>query len=241
MQTAFLRDLGSVLLAAGVFCSGLSGCDSGAKFLVTVGPVEFGTSASEVELPAELRDSSGGAPVLRSVACGPSMPCPMLDASLGFALVCEESVCDPTAKQLDLPLGEALDLEQYGSSYGAAFDALESVTIDELRVSVQRNTLSFALPPIEISWGPENASGFDASRKLGTIPSLGAGATALGEVVLDDAGVLALSDFLLRSSRKFRLFGRTSVDLEPGQAFPEGALDLAASMDVTLETKGLEF
>jgi hypothetical protein len=96
------------------------------------------------------------------------------------------------------------------------------------------NSLSVAVPDIEIFWGPEGAAGIDAPgvARFGTIPGLAAGTAQAGEMAIDAAGSAAMSDYVLGVSRRIRFFARTRVDLAPGGPIPSGGATLTVNLSV---------
>ena len=134
------------------------------------------------------------------------------------------------------------DVDLDSSGYGSLpVDAVSSIEIDGIDTTVTANTLTFAVPAMEVSWGSENATQFDSTKVIATIPMLAAGSTTFGTINVDQANVTALSDYILNTSHKLRFFGRTQVDLSPGQAFPAGSLafNLSVRLAVIGSTKSL--
>jgi hypothetical protein len=69
-------------------------------------------------------------------------------------------------------------------------------------------------------------------HRLATIPAQRARMTSSGMGAVDATGSASLSDYLVNSSRRIRLFVRTRVDLEPGDPLPEGEIQAIARMKV---------
>ncbi|MCB9631219.1 MAG: hypothetical protein H6721_03605 [Sandaracinus sp.] len=207
----------------------LAGCKTGATASFPVG-VEVSVDASELSLPEALRDGS----TIASVPCGPMGMCP---TSAEAPITCEAGVCDPAPRTVSLLVGE-VDIDEAAGDVGEIFDSIDTLKIDDVTYRIEANTLTVPTTELEIFWGPVTAVGIDESmgvRRLGVMPALAAGATGEGQVVLDAAGSAALTQYFESTSHEFRFFVRTTIDLEPGQPWPEGRLEAAVRMAITLE------
>ena len=207
----------------------LTSCQSGATASFPIG-VELAVDASELALPESLRDGA----VIASVPCGPSGMCP---STAEVPITCEADVCDPAPRTLTILVGD-VDVDEEAGDARRIVRSFDTIRIDEVTYRIERNTLTVPTSELEIFWGPVTAVGIDESmgvRLLGTLPPLAAGTTGEGEVVLDAAGSAAFSQYFEDVAHRFRFFVRTTVDLEPGQAWPEGEVEAAVRMGVTLE------
>jgi len=207
----------------------LTSCQSGATASFPIG-VELSVDANELSLPESLRDGA----VIASVPCGPSGMCP---STAEVPITCEADVCDPAPRTLTILVGE-VDVDEAAGDAREIFRSIDTIRIDEVTYRIERNTLTVPTSELEIFWGPATAVGIDESmgvRLLGTLPPLAAGTTGEGAVVLDAAGSAAFSQYFEDVAHRFRFFVRTTVDLEPGQAWPEGEVEAAVRMGVTLE------
>jgi hypothetical protein len=208
-----------------------AGCQTPLSLSFTVGPVQADVDANDLSIPPEMSDGT----TILSVACPPA-ECPS-DATSGFQSTCVGGVCDPSA-DVTVDIG-VVDLSDY-QDLSTLGDALSAAEIEAVHYTVDANTLDVDLPPTDVFWAPESVTTFDdpSVRGLGTVPATPAGTTPSGDMDSDDAGQAALTDYLLSQSTsalRFRLFARATIDLEPGQAVPTGALSLGVSMDVRLE------
>lgn len=207
----------------------LTSCQSGATASFPIG-VELRVDASELALPESLRDGA----LIASVPCGPSGMCP---STADVPVTCEADVCDPAPRTLTLLVGE-IDVDEAAGDVGEIFRTIDTIRIDDVTYRIERNTLTVPTSELEIFWGPASAVGIDESmgvRLLGTLPPLAASTTGEGAVALDAAGSAAFSQYFEDVAHRFRFFVRTTVDLEPGQAWPEGEVEAAVRMGVTLE------
>jgi hypothetical protein len=214
----------------------LAGCDDSVLVQLRTGPQPFEVSAASLGLPAALRDDSTGSSLIASVACGPMGMCP---ASEGVPLTCVEAVCDPAQHTLSGPVGSVIDVEVLAAGARDLVRSIEAIEVVEARTQVGSNTLTVELPGTEIFWGPEAASDVDPAMgvvMIGWMPGIPAGWTGRGEIDLDPVGVAALSEYLVGTARRVRLFARTRVDLQPGDPFPEGSAQL--TVDLTVQITG---
>jgi len=123
-----------------------------------------------------------------------------------------------------------LDVDGVASSIATGVDKLELLRAEYV---IRANTFTFDIAPIEIYWGPPGAVDVDPAMGvmlLGTIPATSAGSTGPGTVLLDAAGNAALTDYLRGTAGQIRLFYRTTVDVDPGDPWPAGNIDVAVTM-----------
>jgi hypothetical protein len=204
-------------------------CQSGATASFPIG-AEVVVDASALPLPEALRDGANVA----TVPCGPSGMCP---TSPEAPIACVAEVCNPAPLTLSLQVAE-VDVDVATGDLGVLFNVIDTLRLNDASFRIEENTLTVPTAELEIFWGPVSAVGLDESmgvRRLGVMPAIAAGATGEGEVVLDAAGAAALSQYFETVSHRFQIFVRTTVDLEPGQAWPEGTLAASVRLHVTVE------
>ena len=210
------------------------GCDGTISVVFSTGPQEFEVSTTSLALPTELRDASG---TIASVPCGPMGMCPPSDE---VTLECNAGVCDPAPRTVSAPVGGVIDTSALLAETGdVGLNVVDSYSIEVVSYEISLNTLTVPINEIEIFWGPEAATSIDPSqgvRPFGRIPAIGAGATTSGNMTIDGAGTAALSDFLVAGGGRLRLFARTSVDLDPGDPYPEGSVRM--SVNATIRAVG---
>jgi hypothetical protein len=209
----------------------LAGCDGTISVTFVTGPQMFELSTAEVTLPPELDDGSGH---IASVPCGPMGMCPPSDT---ITLTCESDTCDPAATTIAGPVGGVVDVGALlADSREVGIRRIDSYSVDEVAYEVTLNTLSFDVAPVDIYWGPEAATAIDPAlgvHHFGTVPAIPAGATPEAELELDADGGAALSDYLVDTAQRVRFFAQTSVDLDPGDALPQGSLDVRVNVTMT--------
>jgi len=190
--------------------------------------LEFSVMASSLDVPDALRMDGR----IAEVPCRPGGMCPSTET---LTVTCERSLCDPAPRTVTAPVGDVIDFDELTGDLSVAFRAVDAIVLKKLSYTVQLNTLSVDLEEVEIFWGPEGAVDVDPAlgvERLATIPPQRARTTSSGEADVDPAGSQALSDYLVDSSRRIRLFVRTRVDLVPGGALPEGEMSVIAQMTV---------
>ena len=192
--------------------------------------VDVEVAASSLATTPDLVEDTKDGKVIKRVAC--EMNACAIDE---VPVVCDEGFCNPEPQVLSGTVGDVVDVNQTVEGLDA-FAFVDSIEIVSAKYQVTRNTLTVAPSPIEVFWGPKGAVDTNAAmgvERLSTLPALQAEETSSGELVLDQAGVQALTTHLSEADGKFRFLYRTAVDLEPGQAFPTGNLGLTLSFEVT--------
>jgi hypothetical protein len=204
------------LVALGV----LGACDNSVVVEVGSGNLEFSVDSAEAGLPSQLE---GPDAKIVSLPCQTSSSCP---ASNGFSFECTASACDPGPVVLEHEVGDGIDLDVLAGDAQPLLNRVDAVEIVQASYAYTQNSLTFALPPIELYWAPFTTSSVDLTAvRFGTVPGAGAGmSTSDGQIAIDQVGAQALSEYLVDTSRQVRFFARTSVDLNPGDSFPHGAL-----------------
>ena len=113
------------------------------------------------------------------------------------------------------------------------FRQIDTIEVLSVEFQIQQNTLSIATEEVEVYWAPAGAvSAADGGALFGIVPSIAASETGEGTVALDADGLAAFTNYFETVGHRFRFFAKSEVDLEPGQAFPEGDLDVAVRMSV---------
>src|SRR5688572_15747150 len=115
---------------AGLVCTG---CDPTTTLRFRVGS-SFQVSTASLELPAELRDDTGGSPTVRSVPCGPMGMCP---TSAEVSIECRSGVCDPAPKTVSAPAGDVVDLEAVDEEFADIASTIESIHIEDAQYMIE--------------------------------------------------------------------------------------------------------
>ena len=205
-------------------------CDGTVTVRFSTGPQQFEVSTASFMLPTELRDGA----LIATVPCGPSGMCP---SSSEVVITCEADVCDPAPRTISVPVGGVIDVDALlAETRELGIGSVESYAFGPVRYEVELNTLTVPTTQIDVYWGPEAATTIDPAlgvRPFGVVPAIGAGQTVSGEMVIDPAGAEELSDFLTGGSARVRFFAETVVDLDPGDAFPEGSVRMNVNATIT--------
>jgi len=217
------------LTAALALALALASCDGTISVTFSTGPQEFEVSTAALPLPTELRDGSQ----IASLPCGPSGMCP---PSAEVTLECAAGVCDPAPRTVSAPVGSVIDVDALlAETRDVGLSAVDSYVFESVTYDIQLNTLTVPIDEIEVYWGPEAATSIDPAlgvRRFGTVPAIAAGATGGGQVVIDGAGAMELSDYLVSRGSRIRFFAQTRVDLNPGDPFPEGSVRVAVNATI---------
>ncbi|NIS28920.1 MAG: hypothetical protein GWN73_02460 [Actinobacteria bacterium] len=190
--------------------------------------VELSVGASSLEVPSDLAEDGR----IAEVSCPMGGMCP---STAALTVTCERSLCNPAPRTITAPVGDVIDFDALVGDLGDTFLVVDEILISEVSYTVQLNTFTVDLGEIEIFWGPEGAVDVDPAlgvHRLATIPMQRARMTSSGMAEVDSVGSAMLSDYLVGSSRRIRLFVRTRVDLEPGDPLPEGEIQAVARMTV---------
>ena len=220
-----------MVLAIGLMV-GLAGC--GDATLTFAAGVSLDLSSSDLIPPNVALDalmSSGGGPdAIASVPCVTSS-CDFLMAPPEFPLSCVATLCDPDPVTFSDKVAD-VDFHDLAMDVASHVDEVELIALD---YRILANSLTMGVGDMEVFWCPAGAVGVDPAmgdQPLGTIPAIAAGETGTGEMVLDAVGNQALTDYLRDMSMQVRFFVRTSVDIDPGDAWPAGDLETILTMTV---------
>jgi len=146
------------------------------------------------------------------------------------------NVCDPAPRTVSVPVGGVVDVDELlADTRDVGLRVVDSYDFEEVEYDITLNTLSIPVSAIEVYWGPEAATTIDPAlgvRRFGTIPAIAAGQMGSGQMEIDGGGAAALSDFLVGGGGRIRFFAQTTLDLDPGDPFPEGAVRMTVNVTV---------
>jgi hypothetical protein len=165
--------------------------------------------------------------------------CPDLGASVPTMLECNSAnLCDPSPATVEAPVGMVIDIDEASGDLRSVLSVIDSIEISSIHVSLTDETLTFAVAPIDVYWGGEGATMADPANHLAQLPAIPVGTPTgdFGEATIDAAGSAALSNYLVHTSHRIRLFAKTTVDIAPGDLFPAGTLGV--DVTVTLVARG---
>lgn len=224
--------MSSRLLFAVLSGLALGGCNNAVTVELVTGDQVFELSASAVELPTELRDSSTSPATILAIDCSGTGICP---SSTELSVTCVSGLCDPGPHTVTVPVGDVVDFDELLADARSVLRYVDSIEIVEVQYSVSPNSLTIPLPDVLVYWGPEGAADITAPgvALLGTISGVGAmSALADEQMIVDPTGAALMSDYVIDVSRRIRFFAQTTIDLAPGGPFPDGSATVIASMRV---------
>jgi hypothetical protein len=190
----------------------------------------FDVAASSLGLPSSLSDSSSGTARIASIDCSMGM-CP---STPSVPIDCNAGLCDPAPISVSVPVGDVVDFDALLQSAGTLLRLVDAIEIESVSYSVSPNTLTVALPPTTVLWGPASATETSTNlMPVGTIPMIPAMMPSMGMMNIDANGSAALGDYIAHTTpRQVRFFARTSVDLNPGDPFPDGMAHITVNVRV---------
>jgi hypothetical protein len=216
-------------LASCLVALGLLACNNAIVVELQTGEQSFDVAASSLDLPDELRDTSDPSRI-------GSAPCPtgVCPSTAEVPVECNASmVCDPAAISVSVPVGDVVDFDELLQSAGTLLRLVDGIEIESVTYAVDPNSLTMDLPATTVLWGPASASETSSGlQNVGTIPTLPAQMTSSGEMSIDADGSAALGDYIVHTARQVRFFARTTVDLNPGDAFPDGTAHIVVNIRV---------
>lgn len=208
---------------------GLVACNNSIVVELQTGEQSFDIAASSLNLPTELRDDTSGTAIVKSVDCSSTGICP---STTEVPVACSAGVCDPAAISISVPVGDVVDFEQLLQSAGTLLRLVDGIEIESVTYAVT-SSLTTDLPATTVLWGPASATETSANlQTLGTIPTLPHMQDTSGMMDIDADGSAALGDYIVNTSRQVRFFARTSVDLNPGDPFPDGMAHVVVNVRV---------
>jgi hypothetical protein len=210
--------------------SALAACSNNAVIVeLQTGDQMFDVAASSLGLPMSLEDTSSGSPRVASIDCSMSM-CP---STMSVPIQCNAGLCDPAPIAISIPVGGVVDFQMILQSAGTLLRFLDGIEIESVSYDVDPNSLTVALPPTTILWGPASATETSATlMPIGTIPMIAAATRTMGMMDIDATGSAALGDYIVHTAEQVRFFARTSVDLNPGDPFPDGMAHITVNVRV---------
>ncbi len=216
-------------LASALAVLALTACNNAIIVELQTGEQTFDLSAAALGLPPELRDPTDPTRI-GSVPC-PTGFCPTTTA---VPVECNaSSVCDPSAISVSVPVGDVIDFDALLQSAGTLLRLVDGIEIESVTYDVSPNSLTMNLPPVTVLWGPATATETSAGLlPIGTIPAIAAATPVNGSMDIDASGAAALGDYIVDSSRQVRFFARTSVDLNPGDPYPDGMAHIVVNVRV---------
>jgi len=226
-----LEEMKYCLFASLFAALALTACNNAIVVELQTGEQAFDISAASLGLPTNLRDDSSGTARVASVNCSSTGICP---STAEVPVDCSAGVCDPAPIRVSVPVGDVVDFDQLLQEAGTLLRLVDGIEIESVTYSVSGNSLTMPLPATTVLWGSASSTETSAGlQPIGTIPSIAAmtNVTA-GMMSIDQDGSAALGDYIVHTARQVRFFARTSVDLNPGDPFPDGMAHIVVNVRV---------
>jgi hypothetical protein len=197
-------------------------------------PLRVVVSAERLALPSALEDTSTEPSTVAEVPCDPEGdPCPSSD---DVAVSCVDGTCNPEPVTVSVPLGDVFDLNAQVSGLG--FGEVTGFEILDIHYAVASNTATMDVPELTVLWASEGAT--FGETPLAIMPAVPAGERPDGAMDVLEGGNEALSDFLVTNDpSRVRFFVEGPLDVEPGDPWPEGSLQVEAIISVRVEGRFL--
>jgi len=222
-----LLDQGRSWVSRSVFAAGMAlvstGClDASVAFPVTR-ELEF--SAADLPVNPEFQEVTPSGIIVPSLPCETAAECPMapsINVECNAAGLCDPVATTATVHMQDVDLREVMD----------RFSVVNSIALRGIEYAVVTNTLNVDLPAVDVYWAPVGTASVDDAVRLGSFPEVRAGETPMARVPLDAVGTAALNDHLEGVSNQFRIFLEATIDLDPGDRFPQGAVTANVQFEI---------
>ena len=147
---------------------------------------------------------------------------PSINVECNAAGLCDPVATTATVHMQDVDLREVMD----------RFSVVNSIALRGIEYAVVTNTLNVDLPAVDVYWAPVGTASVDDAVRLGSFPEVRAGETPMARVPLDAVGTAALNDHLEGVSNQFRIFLEATIDLDPGDRFPQGAVTANVQFEI---------
>ena len=207
-----------------LLCAALFACGQDASVNFRTGELLVAVRAGDFMVPDSLRDDQSIGAVVQSISCA-------MCSDITLPTSCVGGFCDPDPIPVSVPLGSTIDFESLRGDFELPIGRIDEIRLRGGSWQVLSNTLTVDLRGAELWWSPEGtASGLTLLGRFGDVP---AGSAPSGEITLDSAGETSLAAYLADTSSRAQFFVSVTVDVDPGQPFPEGDLDLSVVLDLT--------
>jgi hypothetical protein len=151
-----------------------------------------------------------------------AIPCTTDAECLTTPFVCDTGVCTavfPVTQHTEM------NLKQEASELSGVTSVVD-ISIESISYSVTTNTLNVDLPPVQIFLAPSGVTDPADPRAMlfGTVPSVAAGDTASGEVILAANAGAVFKSFTRDLNTPFTFIAATTVKIASGSGIPSGQL-----------------
>ena len=123
--------------------------------------------------------------------------------------------------------GQSMNLGQQVPQLQGAV-GLGNVSINQISYTVVDNSLNIDLPPVTLYLAPNGVTDPNDpnAKKFGTVPTIAAGSTPMGTVMLESDAAATFASFTHTLSTPFELIAATTVHVPSGTPVPTGKIDM---------------
>jgi len=223
------------LIAATALLSGLAGCGlidpNITKVTFDLPTQSYSVDASTLKLPAGSTQAvpCGSGQVITD-CCNPpaGLGLPMPDCTMTM-LACEANAGGMNVCTAVVPVsqGQSMNLGQQVPQLQGAV-GLGNVSINQISYTVVDNSLNIDLPPVTLYLAPNGVTDPNDpnAKKFGTVPTIAAGSTPMGSVMLESDAAATFASFTHTLSTPFELIAATTVHVPSGTPVPSGKIDM---------------
>jgi len=224
---ASLLALGAVSASCGLISSDVAAI----KF--NLPPRMYSFDSSTFGVPAGLsQEVPCGAGQLVVDCCNPPAPLPAPDCST-TQIACEqnENGMDVCTAQATVSQSQVMNLGQEVQQL-SGLTGLVSISIKQISYRVDANTLDVTVPDVSLYLAPSGVTDANdpGAKKFGTLPSIAAGTTPSGDVVLEPNAAAVLESFTRNIQSPFTFIAATTLKVTHS---PTGKIDMTINGQLT--------
>jgi hypothetical protein len=219
------------LLVGAAGCGLISSDVAAIKF--NLPPRMYSFDSSTFGVPAGLsQEVPCGAGQLVVDCCNPPAPLPAPDCST-TQIACEqnENGMDVCTAQATVSQSQVMNLGQEVQQL-SGLTGLVSISIKQISYRVDANTLDVTVPDVSLYLAPSGVTDANdpGAKKFGTLPSIAAGTTPSGDVVLEPNAAAVLESFTRNIQSPFTFIAATTLKVTHS---PTGKIDMTINGQLT--------
>jgi len=221
----------SLLMVGAAGCGLISSDVAAIKF--NLPPRMYSFDSSTFGVPAGLsQEVPCGAGQLVVDCCNPPAPLPAPDCST-TQIACEqnENGMDVCTAQATVSQSQVMNLGQEVQQL-SGLTGLVSISIKQISYRVDANTLDVTVPDVSLYLAPSGVTDANdpGAKKFGTLPSIAAGTTPSGDVVLEPNAAAVLESFTRNIQSPFTFIAATTLKVTHS---PTGKIDMTINGQLT--------
>ena len=219
------------LLVGAAGCGLISSDVAAIKF--NLPPRMYSFDSSTFGVPAGLsQEVPCGAGQLVVDCCNPPAPLPAPDCST-TQIACEqnENGMDVCTAQATVSQSQVMNLGQEVQQL-SGLTGLVSISIKQISYRVDANTLDVTVPDVSLYLAPSGVTDANdpGAKKFGTLPSIAAGTTPSGDVILEPNAAAVLESFTRNIQSPFTFIAATTLKVTHS---PTGKIDMTINGQLT--------